>query len=377
MQRVQEGWKTETYEVPVYKERKVKVGTRTVYDRVPAYEWQKVQTGWRDNPAYQGESGVSTSSGKGPGLNKSLPPDDYDLGDTSGDRNGVEEGDSDGQVLGGSPDFWENPFGWAKAKFSQLFNKEDTSQRGKSQDSVEPSPTATPTPYIQTPTPTPYVPTPTDQNTPVPTPTSPYNYQYASPTPTKESTPTVTPTPTKESTPTTTSTSTFTATPSPTFSATEIARYKEVQQENQLDVPRVIREGCSYIDPVPLDATTGTSIDTDNLLKEATVYCAFGLTLAGAPEAVPACALIPTAGYACHLYNLGFDYIRKEGYYYDHLHKPLTQLIEQLKSDKEYPDHANSASPSPSPTQQSTPTPRPTITLSPTSTPSPTSAENE
>jgi hypothetical protein len=42
MQRVQEGWKTETYEVPVYKERKVKVGTRTVYDRVPRYGWKKV-----------------------------------------------------------------------------------------------------------------------------------------------------------------------------------------------------------------------------------------------------------------------------------------------------------------------------------------------
>ena len=220
MQRVQEGWKTETYEVPVYKERKVKVGTRTVYDRVPAYEWQKVQTGWRDNPAYQGESGVSTSSGKGPGLNKSLPPDDYDLGDTSGDRNGVEEGDSDGQVLGGSPDFWENPFGWAKAKFSQLFNKEDTSQRGKSQDSVEPSPTATPTPYIQTPTPTPYVPTPTDQNTPVPTPTSPYNYQYESPTATKESTPTTTPTPT--GTPTPSATPRPSMTPTPTGTSTDI-----------------------------------------------------------------------------------------------------------------------------------------------------------
>jgi hypothetical protein len=49
MQRVQEGWKTETYEVPVYKERKVKVGTRTVYDRVPDYKWQKVPSAVNHN----------------------------------------------------------------------------------------------------------------------------------------------------------------------------------------------------------------------------------------------------------------------------------------------------------------------------------------
>jgi hypothetical protein len=133
MQRVQEGWKTETYEVPVYKERKVKVGTRTVYDRVPAYEWQKVQTGWRDNPAYQGENGASTSSGKDPGLNSVVPPEGSNGKNSSGGGNGSQSDYNDEMIL------FQNR--------QQRFLAQQAGQQRDQPTGTPPPPTATPYPY--------------------------------------------------------------------------------------------------------------------------------------------------------------------------------------------------------------------------------------
>mgnify|MGYP006281624671 CR=1 FL=1 len=154
MQRVQEGWKTETYEVPVYKERKVKVGTRTVYDRVPAYEWQKVQTGWRDNPAYQGESGASTSSGKGPGLNSVVPPGGSNGRNSSDGGNGSQSDYNDEMIL------FQNR--------QQRFLAQQAGQQRDQPTGTPPPPTATPQPE--------QLPTPQPMSTPFPNYSSPPIY---------------------------------------------------------------------------------------------------------------------------------------------------------------------------------------------------------
>ncbi|MBS3772506.1 MAG: hypothetical protein KGY69_19800, partial [Bacteroidales bacterium] len=130
-----------------YKERKVKVGTRTVYDRVPAYEWQKVQTGWRDNPAYQGESGASTSSGKGPGLNSVVPPEGSNGRNSSGGGNGSQYDYNDEKKL------FQNR--------QQRFLAQQAGHQRDQPTGTPPPPTATPYPYR--------APSPESYSTPYPT----------------------------------------------------------------------------------------------------------------------------------------------------------------------------------------------------------------
>lgn len=154
--------------------------------------------------------------------------------------------------------------------------------------------------------------------------------------------------------------STFTATPSATIDPTKLEYWKDEQklEKNTFDY---IRQACGVIDPIPLDARTGTTIDNDFLLKEASLYCVVALTGIGQPELIPACSLITAAGLACHIYNLGFDFRKNEGFYFDNIYRNLTPV-------------PTSANPTETPTITSTstslptPTPIPTITLTPSTT---------
>jgi len=213
----------------------------------------------------------------------------------------------------------------------------------------------TPTPPYQTLTTTP------DQATSTATPL--YPTQGSSPIATVEPTPTPyapTPITTEEiqSTPATTQppTSSPTSTPSATIDSEILAKWVE-EQEPEKNLFDYTRQVCDWIDPGQLDATSGTAIDTEVLLNQATLYCTYGMIAALQPELLPLCGTIPIAAYSCHIYDLVFDLVEQDGYYYENLFKNI--LPEQPAF-------------SPIDLQQGTPTPyQPTPTETPV-TPTPT-----
>jgi len=129
-------------------------------------------------------------------------------------------------------------------------------------------------------------------------------------------------------------------------------------REQRKDLPDYLRVACDAIDPGQLGATTGTSVESGNLMDQAALVCVGSLAFV-APEALPVCGLVPFGDEACHFYNLAYDFVTHGGYYFDNLFLPMTPV----------PTSANRTSTptiTSTPTPRDSPTPMPTITLSPT-----------